>query len=204
MANICIVGGGVVGLNIALTLSQRTGDEIFLFEKEKFLGHHTSTRNSEVIHAGFAYPPDSLKARLCVEGNKLTYELLAKLGVANKKCGKWIVACDKKEAEALHEVKKNADVCGVEGFEIKSVAELLSAEPSLQNIEACAFSAVSGIMDASAYIRALEIELSRRSNVNLLYPCKVTGIETIQKLLQTDRGDMPFDLLINAAGLMKF
>lgn len=201
MANICIVGGGVVGLNIALALSQKSGDEIFLFEKEKFLGHHTSTRNSEVIHAGFAYPPDSLKAKLCVEGNKMTYELLAKLGVANKKCGKWVIACDQAEANALVEVKKNADICGVEGFELRNVEELLQAEPSLQNVVACAFSAASGIMDASAYIRALEVELSRRQNVNLLYPCCVTGIDTIQKLLQTDRGEMPFDMLINAAGL---
>ena len=68
-----VIGGGVVGLHVAIALASQKGHpEIFVLEKEKFLGDHTSGRNSEVIHAGFAYPIGSNKAKWCVEGNKLT------------------------------------------------------------------------------------------------------------------------------------
>ncbi len=198
---ICVIGGGVVGLNIALELSEIKGSEIFLLEKEKFLGHHTSTRNSEVIHAGFAYPCGSLKAKLCVEGSALTYELLKKLKVPFKKCGKWIIACGNVEEAALHEVEKNAKACGVKDLKLTSVAEFYKAEPSAQNVTGAAFSGTSGIMDASSYIRALELALSSRPNVQVVYPCKVTGIDKMNASIETDRGPMQYDVLINSAGL---
>jgi L-2-hydroxyglutarate oxidase LhgO len=203
---ICIIGGGVVGLNIALELAAHPepveGEaEIFLLEQEKFLGHHTSTRNSEVIHAGFAYPPDSLKTKLCIEGNKLTYELLDKLHVPYKKCGKWIIACNDLEAEALEAVHKNAKICGVKGFKRAKVEDFLAAEPSAQKVAAVAFSETSGIMDAAAYIKALEVALSKQQNVNLIYPCKVLGIDGLKSELNTTRGPIKYDLLINSAGL---
>lgn len=213
---ICIVGGGVVGLNIALELSDCSPDlqvgpkltrpkgrdyEIYLLEQEQFLGHHTSTRNSEVIHAGFPYPPDSLKARLCVEGNKLTYKLLDKLHVPYKKCGKWVIACSDLEAKALEKVHDNAKVCNVPGFKRANVKDFMKAEPSAKNVSAIAFSETSGIMDAAAYIRALEVALSKLQNVNLIYPCKVLGVDGIKSELETTRGPIKYDLLINSAGL---
>ena len=207
---ICIIGGGVVGLNIALELSggglkpsatAPAANEVFLLEQEKFLGHHTSTRNSEVIHAGFAYPPESLKARLCVEGNRLTYELLAGLGVPCKRCGKWVIACNPAEAAALTEVEKNAHVCGVKGFRRAKVEEYYRAEPAAHEVSAVAFSESSGILDAAAYIRALEVALSKRPNVNIIYPCKVTAIDSIKRVVETDRGPIQYDLMINSAGL---
>src|SRR3989338_4911840 len=205
---ICIIGGGVVGLNIALELSGRlkaaatsSPHEIFLLEQEKFLGHHTSTRNSEVIHAGLAYPPESLKAKLCVEGNALTYELLGRLNVPYKKCGKWVIACGKAEDGALDACIKNAEACGAVRFEHSSVTEFYKAEPSAYNVTSVAFSASSGIMDAAAYIRALEVALSERSSINIIYPCKVKGVEEASSSLETTRGPIKYDLLINSAGL---
>lgn len=197
---ICIVGGGVVGLNIALELSERPND-IFLLEKEKFLGHHTSTRNSEVIHAGFAYPPGSLKAKLCVEGNSLTYSLLSRLGVPFRKCGKWIIACGKAEDEALVETVENAGRCSVTGLGPAPLSRLEKEEPEVYGATSAAFSETSGIMDAAAYIRALEVELSKRSNVSIVYPCRALSVDGLNSIIETDRGPMHYDLLINSAGL---
>lgn len=197
-----IIGGGVVGLNIALELLARHFfKEIYLLEKEKFLGEHTSTRNSEVIHAGFAYDKGSQKARLCVEGNSLTFELAAKLGVNYRQKGKWIVAHNKQEAEGLHLLIDNARACGAKGIDIVDVAKFEEMFPSLARPSLCAFTPSSGIIDVSGYMRALEIMLRSQGNVELIYPCKVFGFDTSKNIVITDRGEMPYDLVINAAGL---
>ncbi|MBI2091919.1 MAG: FAD-dependent oxidoreductase, partial [Deltaproteobacteria bacterium] len=203
---IVIIGGGVVGLNVALEFAARpelveAQTEIFLLEKEKFLGHHTSTRNSEVIHAGFAYPPESLKSKLCVEGNTLTYELLDKLRVPYKKCGKWVIACGKDEDNALAAAEKNAHLSGVKKFKRVSVSAFYNAEPSACNVTSAAFSPTSGIMDAASYIRALEVAISSYNNVNIIYPCRVTGIDSVNSTVETGRGPIKYDLLINSGGL---
>ncbi len=195
-----------MGLNIALEFAARPElvegqTEIFLIEKEKFLGHHTSTRNSEVIHAGFAYPPESLKSKLCVEGNYLTYELLDKLRVPYKKCGKWVIACGKDEDKALEAAEKNAHLSGVKEFKRVNVTEFYNAEPSACNVTSAAFSPISGIMDAASYIRALEVAISSYNNVNIIYPCRVTGIDSVKSTLETSRGSVQYDILINSAGL---
>lgn len=75
-------------MNCALALAEeRKNDDVFLLEAEEHLGEHASTRNSEVLHAGFAYPPNSFKSELCIEGNRLSYELLGRLGVPNRRSG---------------------------------------------------------------------------------------------------------------------
>lgn len=196
------MGGGVVGLNIALRLAaSRSSDDIFVLEREAFLGHHTSTRNSEVIHAGFAYPPGSQKARLCVEGNRLTYELLKDLGVPVRGDGKWIVAHAEEEAAAVEALLSNARACGVPGMSRKSPDEAIRAVPILRRPHAVAFSATSGIMDAAGYVRAMDVALSKRERVRVVYPCTVEGIDPLRGVVSTSRGEMPFDLLVNAAGL---
>ncbi len=190
-----------MGLNTALYLAETTTHDIFLLEQEKFLGHHTSTRNSEVIHAGFAYPPESLKAKLCVEGNKLTYELLERLHVPYKKCGKWVIACNDAEDKALINAEENARACGVKGFKGSKVQRFYNAEPDAHGVTAVAFSESSGIMDASSYIRALEVALSSKPRVQIVYPCKVTNIDSTKSTLETARGPIQYDILINSAGL---
>src|SRR5262249_31856834 len=95
-ANIVIIGGGVVGCAIAHAVSRRWQD-VFLVEQFPKLGMATSTRNSGVIHSGIYYPKNSLKARHCVEGNKLLYEFCAKHKVPFRHCGKLVVAADAHE-----------------------------------------------------------------------------------------------------------
>jgi len=199
---IAIIGGGVVGLNIALAISDRKLGDVFLLEKEPWLGHHTSTRNSEVIHAGLAYPPGSLKAKLCVEGNPLTYELLTRLDVPYRREGKWIVAYTDDELAAIDGMLANTRECSTPGMRMADPSEVLDHAPILATPKAAVFSETSGIMDSSSYMKALEIELSKRDNVFLIYPCTVNGIDCERGIFNTEgRGDMDFDILVNSAGL---
>src|SRR6187455_3752133 len=90
-----VIGAGVVGLAIARELAL-AGREVVILEAEDAIGTHTSSRNSEVIHAGIYYPKGSLKARACVAGKRLLYEYCAAHGVPHRRCGKLIVATDQK------------------------------------------------------------------------------------------------------------
>ncbi len=199
---IVIVGGGVVGLNCALALAQnRKKDDIYILEAEDHLGEHASTRNSEVIHAGFAYPKNSLKSELCVEGNRLTYELLQKLGVPNRRPGKWIVAFTEEEEKGLGSVFSNASECGVSGLLPVRPKDVADAMPWLNSVRAAVFSETSGILDASEYIAALDRHISNFSNCQILKWCRLQSIDIKKNSIDTARGPMQFDLLINSAGL---
>lgn len=200
--NIVIIGGGVVGLDCALKLaSKRQHDDVFVLEAEGYLGTHTSTRNSEVIHAGFAYPPYSLKSALCLEGNRLTCELLPDLGVPCRQCGKWIVAMNEEEERGLSLMLANAAECGVPGLIAVSPKKVSGGMPWLKTVRAAVFSETSGIMDTSEYIAALDRRLSQFPNCKVLKKCRVEGIDTARQILQTTRGEMEFDIVVNSAGL---
>lgn len=197
-----VIGGGVVGLHTAIALASLPNHpEIFLFEKEKFLGDHTSGRNSEVIHAGFAYPVGSNKAKWCVEGNRLTYQWLDKLQVPYKKCGKWLVAFTKEEVLALAATLENGKKCDVAGMREASLTELRKKEPGIADFAGVIFSETSGMMDAASYIRALERYLAAQKNCHLIYPCEVTGVDSNKNTIETTRGPMEYALFVNCGGL---
>src|SRR5579872_2449939 len=105
-ANVVIIGGGVVGSAIARALSRRWSD-VFLLEAMPKLAMGASSRNSGVIHSGLYYPPGSLKAKLCVRGNRLTYEFCAAHGVPHKNIGKLVVAASLEESPKLSELMDN-------------------------------------------------------------------------------------------------
>ncbi|MBI4125749.1 MAG: NAD(P)/FAD-dependent oxidoreductase [Deltaproteobacteria bacterium] len=197
-----VIGGGVVGLHAAIALASQPGHpEIFLLEKEKFLGDHTSSRNSEVIHAGFAYPKDSNKAKWCVEGNRLTYQWLDRLKVPYKRCGKWLVAFNEQEVPALTATLENGEKCGVGGMRPASLAELRKKEPGCADFGGVIFSETSGMMDAASYLRALERCFAAQENCMLIYPCAVTAIHPEKNTIETTRGPMEYSLLVNCGGL---
>src|SRR5260370_27626564 len=127
-ANILIIGGGVIGCAIAHAVSQRW-DDVFLVEQNPKLGMATSTRNSGVIHSGIYYPQNSLKARLCIEGNRLMYEFCAKHNVPHRHTGKLVVAADAHEEAALAPLKKNANANGMAGLRLVGPAEICEREP---------------------------------------------------------------------------
>lgn len=104
--DIVVIGAGVVGLAIAAELSKTYSNLVVLEKNEKF-GQETSSRNSEVIHSGIYYPKNSLKSKLCIEGNKLLYEYCVKNEVPHKKCGKYIIATDEVELKKLDDILEN-------------------------------------------------------------------------------------------------
>ena len=106
-----VVGAGVVGLAIAREMS-KSGREVLLLETENSIGNGTSSRNSEIIHSGVYYPPNSLKARLCVKGREMIYKFSKEYGVESKKTGKIIFASDKNEIKELKRLQSQAVMNG--------------------------------------------------------------------------------------------
>src|ERR1700746_3166288 len=134
-ANILIIGGGVIGCAIAHAISQHS-DDVFLVEQFPKLGMATSSRNSGVIHSGIYYPKNSLKARTCVEGNRLTYEFCKKHNVPFRHTGKLVVAADAHEEPALEALKKKGEENGVEGLRLIGPGEIHAHEPHITGVAA--------------------------------------------------------------------
>src|SRR5262249_35044725 len=126
--NILIIGGAVVGSAIAWEVSQPCQD-VFLVEQFPKLGMATSSRNRGVHHSGIHYPKNSLKAKRCVEGNKLLYDFCAKRTVRFRQCGKLVVAVDAHEEEQLGALKKRGEDNGVEGLQLIDGGEIRKREP---------------------------------------------------------------------------
>jgi L-2-hydroxyglutarate oxidase LhgO len=151
-SGIVVVGAGVVGLAVAARLAPRHPDLVVL-ERNSRHGHETSSRNSEVIHAGIYYPEGSLKARLCVEGNRLLYETCAARGIAHRRCGKIITAGDEAELPALDDLHGRARRNGVE-LDRLSAAATAALEPHVRSVGSL-LSPDSGIVSAHGLMDAL-------------------------------------------------
>src|SRR3954453_2268584 len=150
----CVVAGaGVVGVAIARRLAQ-AGCEVVLLEAAEAIGTVTSSRNSEVIHAGIYYPPHSLMARLCVAGKQALYEFCRGHGVPHRNCGKLIVATTPSETAKLQSIKAHAEANGVRDMEVLSGAAARDLEPAL-NCDAALLSPSTGIVDSHAFMLAL-------------------------------------------------
>ena len=151
----CVVAGaGVVGLAIAREMAMR-GFETLVLEAEHMIGTHTSSRNSEVIHAGIYYEPDSLKARFCVEGKERLYAYAAAQGIPHKRCGKLIVATSEAQHAALDKIVARATACGVYDLQRLSAAEAQALEPAIR-CTAALFSPSTGIIDSHTLMLSLQ------------------------------------------------
>ena len=172
--DVAIIGAGVIGLATASEIAQGK-KEVFVFEKNHTFGLETSSRNSEVIHAGIYYPEDSLKARLCVEGKNLLYELCSKHNIAHKKCGKIIVAADESEVAWLEELCEQGRGNGVADLVLLSRTEVKKLEP---NIEATAglLSPSSGIFDSHNLLKFVYAQ-ARERGADFVFGTEVIGIE---------------------------
>jgi len=147
-----VVGAGVVGLAIARELAM-AGREVVILDAEDAIGTHTSSRNSEVIHAGIYYPKGSLKARACVEGKHLLYEYCASHGVPHRRCGKLIVATDQAQLEELNSIRARAHANAVEDVDWIAKEEVARLEPELFCVGAL-HSPSTGIIDSHALMLA--------------------------------------------------
>ncbi|NWJ23236.1 NAD(P)/FAD-dependent oxidoreductase [Rhizobium sp. RM] len=148
-----IIGAGVIGLATARELAMR-GFSVIILESEAEFGSATSSRNSEVIHAGLYYPQGSLKARLCVDGKHRLYAFCQSHGVAHRRCGKLIVATDDGEADLLVGLKNKGQANGCGDLELIDRQKALLLEPAL-SCTAALFSPSTGIIDSHGYMLAL-------------------------------------------------
>jgi glycerol-3-phosphate dehydrogenase len=173
-AKILIVGGGVVGCAVARAVSSRWSD-VFLVEQLPRLGMGASTRNSGVIHSGIYYPPGSLKARLCVAGNRMLYEFCAAHHVPHRNCGKLVVAHNDKQIAELEHLAANGRANGVAGLRVVDRAAVRAREP---HIEAAAALEVpsTGIISAEDLIKTLA-RMAKEQGANLLAHTRVVRLE---------------------------
>ena len=147
-----VIGAGLVGLAVARALAL-AGREVVILEAEDAIGTHTSSRNSEVIHAGIYYPQGSLKARACVEGRRRLYDYCAERGVPHRRCGKLIVATDAAQLAELQAIRRKAHANGVTDVAPVSLAEVHAMEPELTCVAAL-HSPSTGIVDSHALMLA--------------------------------------------------
>ncbi len=151
-----VVGAGVVGLACARALA-RAGREVVVLEEAGAIGTQTSSRNSEVIHAGIYYPPGSLKATLCVEGKALLYRYCEERGVAHRRCGKLIVATVAEQVATLHKIQAHAAANGVDDLRLLTPQETHAMEPELRCVAAL-LSPSTGIIDSHGLMLAYQGE----------------------------------------------
>jgi L-2-hydroxyglutarate oxidase LhgO len=201
---VTIIGAGVIGLATAGEIAQRK-KEVFVFEKNHSFGLETSSRNSEVIHAGIYYPEDSLKTRLCVEGKSLLYELCDRHDIAYKKPGKIIVAASENETAQLEKLYEQGRKNGVEDLMLLSQTELKKLEP---NVEARAglLSPSSGILDSHTLLKFLYSQ-ARGKGAEFVFSTEVVGIERMGTKYRVEIRDREgisafiSRVVVNAAGL---
>ncbi len=207
-ARILIIGGGVVGCAVAYAVSRRWQD-VFLVEQLPKLGMATSSRNSGVIHSGIYYPPDTLKAQLCPEGNRLMYEFCAKHNVPHRRTGKLIVASDSREEKELYALLARGRANGVEGLRLIGPAEIRAREPHIVGIAAIDVPS-AGIVLAEDLVKTFArvaaqqgAEIVRHARVEALEPQR----DSIRVTLRigddaaVKRETIEADCVVNAAGL---
>ena len=204
-ADITIIGAGVVGLAIAAEVAHENRN-VFILEKNETFGQETSSRNSQVIHAGIYYPEGTLKAKTCVEGNAILYSLCSKYGINHKKTGKLIVAIDDEEVKQLEELKERGEKNGVEGLEILGRQAIKQIEPNVKAVAAL-FSPSSCIVDCHAMMRYF-LGKARDNAARVVYKTRVVGIEKrnnqgYRVFVEGQGGGFSFvtRVLINCAGL---
>jgi L-2-hydroxyglutarate oxidase LhgO len=198
-----VIGAGVVGLAVARALAQ-AGREVLVLEAADAIGTGTSSRNSEVIHAGLYYPPGSLKAQLCVRGREQLYAYCAERGIAHRRCGKLIVATEAAQEPALRALRQRAQACGVHDLQWLSAARANALEPAL-HCTAALLSPSTGIVDSHGLMLSLQGEAEARGAM-LALRSPVRRLRAVAAGLELDvAGNEPMQLqasvVINSAGL---
>jgi len=199
---ITIIGAGVVGLAIAAELSREYEDIVVLEKHEKF-GQETSSRNSEVIHSGIYYPPNSLKAKLCVNGASLLYEYCEKYSIPHSRQGKLIVASNESEVTGLQELYETGIQNGVKGLILIEKNEINKMEPNV-NAKAALYSPNTGIIDSHSLMSHLH-RVANASGVLFSFNTEADFIEKQKNGyvigIKNDSYKFVSSIVINSAGL---
>jgi L-2-hydroxyglutarate oxidase LhgO len=195
-----VVGAGVVGLAAARALAM-SGREVVIVEAEDAIGTHTSSRNSEVIHAGIYYPKGSLKARSCVAGKELLYEYCATRGVPHRRSGKLIVATDAAQLGELEQIQKKAHANGVTDVVWMSREQAVALEPAVSCVAAL-YSPSTGIIDSHSLMLAYLGEAEDHGAM-LALKTGLIGAQVVADgfVVHTSEMDVHCRILVNSAGL---
>jgi L-2-hydroxyglutarate oxidase LhgO len=198
-----VIGAGVIGLAVARGLAQ-AGREVIILEAAEGIGTVTSSRNSEVIHAGIYYAAGSLMAQMCVGGKRALYSYCRERGIPHRNCGKLIVATTPKETEKLQSIRAHAEANGVTDLEVLTGAEARVLEPAL-NCEAALLSPSTGIIDSHAYMLALRGE-AEDAGAACAFLTPLLHARAAEGRIEIDAGGdtsmtLECRLLVNAAGL---
>lgn len=204
--DIVVVGAGVVGLAIGAAVAGEER-EMYILEKEEAYGQSTSSRNSEVVHAGIYYPKGSLKAELCVEANPMLYEICEKNRVPYKRCGKIIVGNGEAEVRQLEGIIRHARDIGARDLELIDADRVHMLEPNVR-ADAAILSPTTGILDAHGLMDHFHREARRRAGSDpLVLDTEVTGIEhtedsyVVSMVSGGELFQVEAEVVINSAGL---
>jgi len=198
-----VIGAGVIGLAVARRLAQ-AGREVIVLEAAEGIGTVTSSRNSEVIHAGIYYPAGSLMARMCVGGKRALYQYCSEHGVPHRNCGKLIVATTANEAAKLQSIRAHAEANGVLDLQILSCDAARALEPAL-NCDAALLSPSTGIIDSHAFMLALRGD-AEDAGAAFAFHAPLLHARAAGGRIELDAGgsapiSLACRLLVNAAGL---
>ena len=195
-----MIGAGVVGLAVARALA-RAGREVVILEAEDAIGSHTSSRNSEVIHAGIYYPQGSLKARSCVAGKELLYEYCVAHGVPHRRSGKLIVATSEEQIGELENIQKKAHANGVTDVVWMTKAQVVALEPEISCV-AGLYSPSTGIVDSHSLMLAYLGDAEERGAM-LALKTHLLGAQVTPGgfVVHSDQMDVACNILVNSAGL---
>jgi len=204
--DVCIVGGGVVGLAIAKVCAE-SGFSVIVLEREAGFGRGTSSRNSEVLHSGIYYPKDSLKHRLCLQGNALTRDYCDKVGVSVAQVGKLIVATNSDELPLLDMIFEKGNNNLVQGLEFWDREQIASKEPAI-SVKRAIFSPSTSIIDSHGFMDALLSDITLSQGM-IAFNTKVVTARNIKSVWEVDTVDqktgeessITCDFVINSAGL---
>jgi L-2-hydroxyglutarate oxidase LhgO len=198
-----VIGAGVVGLAVARAMALR-GRETLILEAQSAIGTATSSRNSEVIHAGIYYPVESAKARFCVLGKQLLYEFCEARGVEHRRCGKLIVAADEAQIPALESIAGLARANGVTEVGWLTADETHALEPELHAVAAL-YSASTGIVDSHGFMLALQGDFDQAGGV-IAFRSPLQRGRSEGSVIRLEAGseelmDLTASVVINCAGL---
>jgi L-2-hydroxyglutarate oxidase LhgO len=200
--DVVVIGAGVIGLAIANEMS-KTYNNVLVIEKERSFGQHTSSRNSEIIHSGIYYPKETLKTKLCVEGNKLLYEFLIEHEIPHKRCGKLIVANSQEEEVVLENLYQQGIENGVNDLSLINEKKIKYFEPSVKANKAI-LAPSTGIVDSHSLMRKLE-QKSIEQDVLFSYNTEINNIfkknDIYELTITNEDAIIKTEILINSAGL---
>jgi L-2-hydroxyglutarate oxidase len=193
-----VIGAGVIGISIARELHRRIGGRVLVIDKESCAGRHASGRNSGVLHAGVYYKPDTLKAKLCVEGNRRMKEYCRVKGIPMNEYGKVIVTRSEAELPTLQELHKRAQTNGVT-VELIDSQSLRSVEPCAKTVNQALYIKNTAVTNPQRVMESLSSD-AVKEGVEFRFDCEWLGLAD-ESSVRTSRGLITYGHLVNCAGL---